>query len=85
MKKIDPNNSKDLETLAEFFSFLNATGVRAVMPPSIKGMLLQNALSAGFGDPNVLNVESLEAVLRTVTFDAKDIKLWNSGRPKSNK
>ena len=76
-RKLDPNSSVDLEVVAGFFSFLNTTGTKAILPVSIQGMLLQTALSPSFGQGGVLQVESLEAILKQVTFDEKNIKLWN--------
>jgi hypothetical protein len=76
-RKVDPNSTVDLEVIAGLFSFLNATGTKATLPTSIQGMLIQNALSASFGQGNVLQVESLDAILKQVTFDSKSIKLWN--------
>ena len=75
-RKFKQDKIQDIEVLAEFFNFLNSTGTRAVIPDQLSGMLLQLGLSASFGQPKVLQVESLDAVLKQVTFDARRLTLW---------
>ena len=75
-RKFKQDKIQDIEVLAEFFNFLNNTGTRAVIPDQLSGMLLQLGLSGSFGQPNVLQVESLDAVLKQVTFDARRLTLF---------
>ena len=78
-RKFKQEKIQDIEVLAEFFSFLNSTGTRAVIPDQLSGMLLQLGLSASlksYGQPKILQVESLDAVLKQMTFDARRLTLW---------
>lgn len=75
-RKFKQDKIQDIEVLAEFFNFLNSTGTRAVIPDQLTGMLLQLGLSASFGEPKILQVESLDTILKQVTFDAKRLTLY---------